>query len=199
MTPCDGFGGEIARGVNDKRGHVRDLGWSKDGKAMEFDAVDCFVGAEVDEFALGMVMIQHLLHGKDIFSITSATIGGDDVWNAILLGLIHSARGPRPAHDVGGVTVDGGTKVERDGGELAVAAALREEHFVLGRDVHDATNVGNGRGEDAAEFWRAVRESHGAETVGREASLDYGRFDDGWEGGGAGREVVNCGAVRWRC
>lgn len=79
------------------------------------------------------------------------------------------------------MTVDTRAEIERNGGELAVAAALREEHFVLVGDGHDAAELRDGRGENGAEFGRAVREGHGAEAVGWEASLADDRFDDGWE------------------
>mmetsp|Transcript_28469 Transcript_28469/g.51927 ORF Transcript_28469/g.51927 Transcript_28469/m.51927 type:complete len:228 (+) Transcript_28469:1235-1918(+) len=114
----------------------------------------------------------------------------------ILLGLFNGALRPRAIHDVSSRLLTSRTKVHGHRCELTVTATLREEHFVLGRDLHDPSRHGQSALEDAAEFGRAVRQRHASESLlflrGEASRLDGG-FDCGGQASGAWGEVEDLG------
>jgi len=112
---------------------------------VEFNAIDGFIAAHVDEFTL-RVMLGHDTFGTGEGSkgrsilIDTTNCGG----GAVLVRLNNRTGGPGAADNVGSLGVLIGAQIHGHSGKLAMAAALSKEDFVFGWDLHDASGERDG-------------------------------------------------------
>lgn len=121
---------------------------------MEFNPINSFIAAHVDEFTVGVMLGQNPFgtgeggEGRSIL-IDATNRGG----RTVLFRLNDRTGGPSTTHNVGSLGVPIGAQVHGHSGKLAMAASLGEEDFIFGGDVHDTSGEGDGVAKDGAEFW----------------------------------------------